>query len=191
MKKATVIFLMLTGLTCSLPVFAQQDIGTLGVLVNHFSAGNSHFIPGTVLPADLDRIVQAGIRAPSAANRQPWHFTVVQTQSLTKQIVPQANDGNVIILISASAEGKASVRETLDCALATQSIYLAAQALGYGSRIYTGPIDAINKNLKTALGIPAAYSAVAAVRVGKIVSGVDAVSAASSRRDSSALVTYK
>jgi nitroreductase len=191
MKKTVVSLLALAGVFCSLPVFAQQDIGSLGVIGSHFAAGNTHFTQGAVAKTDLDRIVTAAIRAPSAANRQPWHFTVVQTQSLVKQIVSQANDGNIIILVSASGDGASGVRETLDCALATQSIYLAAQALGYGSRIYTGPIDAINKNMKTALGLSASYRVVAAVRIGKIISGVDAVSAASSRKDADTLVTYK
>jgi nitroreductase len=72
-----------------------------------------------------------------------------------------------------------------------ESVYLAAQALGYGSRIYTGPMDSVNRSLKTDLGLPSGYSAVALVRVGKVAPGVDAVSAASSRKDAGGLVNYK
>jgi nitroreductase len=158
-------------------------------ILNHYAARS--FAAGAIPKADLDLIVQAGVRAPSAGNRQPWQFTVVQNQNLAKQIVSNITEGNVLIVISASGDGKTNGSQILDCALAAESIYLAAQALGYGSRIYTGPMDAINRNLKSGLGIPNGYSAVALVRIGRVQAGVDAVSAASSRKDAGAVVNYK
>jgi nitroreductase len=79
----------------------------------------------------------------------------------------------------------------LDCALATQTIYLAAQTLGLGSRIYTGPMDALNSNLKADLGLPSGYSAVALVRIGRLPPGADAVSGASTRKALNDVVSYK
>jgi nitroreductase len=169
--------------------FAQENKGPAASILNHYSTRN--FIEGSIPRADLDIIVQAGIRAPSASNRQPWHFTVVQNLELAKKMVPVSVDGNVLIIVSAQGDGKTNGGQILDCALAVENIYLAAQALGYGSRIYTGPMDALNKNLKSELGLPSGYSAVALVRVGKVQSGVDAVSAASSRKKTEELVTYK
>ena len=66
-------------------VFAQQNTGPAAIILNHYSPRN--FAAGAITPADLDLIVLAGIRAPSAGNRQPWHFTVVQNQNLTKQLI--------------------------------------------------------------------------------------------------------
>jgi nitroreductase len=174
------------------PVFlAAQDASSPGLnpIINHFAARN--FAPGAVTRAELDLIIQAAIRAPSAANRQPWHFTVVRNPDLAKQIVPQVVDGNVLIVISAQGDGKTNGGQILDCALAAQSVYLAAQALGLGSRIYTGPIDALNRNLKDKLDIPANQNAVVLVRVGRLAAGIDAVSAASARNPAERLVTYK
>jgi nitroreductase len=171
------------------PAFAQQNTGPVGAILNHYAA--TQFTAGAIPKADLDRIIQAGIRAPSARNGQPWRFTVVQNQTLAKKIVSQALDGNVLIVISAPGDGKTSGPEILDCGLAAESIYLAAQALGYGSRIYTGPMDAINKSLKSDLGIPGNQSAVVLVRVGKVAPGVDATSAASSRKTADSVVSYK
>jgi len=175
-------------------VCAQQNSGDpaggpAGVIINHYAARN--FIAGAIPSADLDRIVQAGIRAPSARNSQPWHFTVVQNQNLAKKMVSDIVDGNVLIIVSAAGDGKTNGVQILDCALAVESVYLAAQALGYGSRIYTGPIDNLNKNLKAELSLPSGHSATALVRVGKVQGGVDAVSAASSRKKSEEVVTYK
>jgi nitroreductase len=175
------------GFAPGLPGLGAQETKAASIL-NHYAARN--FVAGAVSRTDLETILRAGVRAPSANNRQPWQFTVVQNQDLAKQIVSNIVDGNVLIIIS-GPEGHTNGRVILDCALATESIYLAAQALGYGSRIYTGPMDAINRNLKTALGLPADYSAVALVRVGRVQSGTDAVSAASSRKDLDQVVNYK
>jgi nitroreductase len=182
--------LMLPGLLWVMPVTAQQDTGAAGAIINHYAA-NSQFIAGAIPKADLDRIVQAGIRSPSAANRQPWLLTVAQNPVLAKRLVAQALDGNVIIVISAEGDGKTNTREIIDCALAAENIYLAAQALGYGSRIYTGPVDGVNQTLKSALDLPAGHSAVILVRVGKVIPGTDAVSAASSRKAADAVTVYK
>ncbi|MDR1948902.1 MAG: nitroreductase family protein [Spirochaetaceae bacterium] len=157
-------------------------------MLNHYAARN--FIAGPVSQGDLETILRAGVRAPSANNRQPWHFTVVRDQDLAKQIVSNIVDGNVLIVIS-GPDGQTSGRVILDCALATQSIYLAAQALGYGSRIYTGPMDTVNNRLKANLGLPRDHGAVALVRVGRVQGGADAVSAASARKAQDSLVTYK
>jgi len=170
-------------------VCAQQSGGPADVIINHYAARK--FTAGAIPAADLDRIVQAGIRAPSARNLQPWHFTVVQNQSLAKKMVSDIVDGNVLIIVSALGDGKTNGVQILDCALAVESVYLAAQALGYGSRIYTGPMDSLNKDLKAELGFPSGHSAVALVRVGKVQGGVDAVSAASNRKKTEEVVTYK
>jgi nitroreductase len=168
---------------------AQENKSGLQAVLNHYAARN--FASGEISRGDLDQILQAGIRAPSANNRQPWLFTVVQTASLARQIVSNNEDGNVLIVISAEGDGRTNGRQILDCGLAAQSIYLAAQALGYGSRIYTGPIDSVNKNLKTQLGLPNGHNAVVLVRVGRVQGSVDALSAASSRASAASKVQYK
>jgi nitroreductase len=183
------------ALCCAVFVFfagilgAQENKGVLQAILNHYAARN--FVSGEISRGDLDQILQAGIRAPSANNRQPWLFTVVQTPALARQIVSNSEDGNVLIVISAEGDGRTNGRQILDCALAAQSIYLAAQALGYGSRIYTGPIDTVNRNLKTQLGLPNGHNAIVLVRVGRVQANVDALSAASSRAAAGSKVQYK
>jgi nitroreductase len=158
-------------------------------IIAHY-APRSNFIAGTIVRGDIDKILTAGLRAPSAGNRQPWHFTVIQNSALAGQIVPNMPEGNILIVISGPGDGKTDGRVILDCGLATESIYLAAQALGYGSRIYTGPTNTVNGRFKTNLGLPAGYSAIALVRVGR-VQQVDASSAASARKSLNEIVTYK
>ncbi|MCJ7751604.1 MAG: nitroreductase family protein, partial [Armatimonadetes bacterium] len=38
------------------------------------------FQPKPVSDEDLKTIIEAGRQAPSAANRQPWHFVVVKNE---------------------------------------------------------------------------------------------------------------
>ena len=190
----TIIFLGLIFIFAGSFLPAQSagtpaDNPALKPIINNFGARN--YASGAVTKTELDLIVQAGIRTPSAANRQPWHFTVVQNQTLVKQIVPQATDGNILIVISATGDGKTNGPVILDCALAAQSVYLAAQALGLGSRIYTGPIDALNSRFKSDLGIPQDRNAIIIVRIGRLPAGVDAVSSASPRNSVEQMVTYK
>jgi nitroreductase len=154
------------------------------VIVRHYAARN--FLAGDVGKEKLDAVLAAGVNAPSAMNRQPWLFTVVQSERLLKQIMPDAKAGNALIIVSTRSAGDASA--VLDCGLAVQSMYLAAQAVGLGSRIYTGPMGTINARFKGEL--PAGYTAVALVRIG-LVEAVDAVTAASSRKAVDQVVTYK
>jgi nitroreductase len=189
--KKQVLFIMTTlAAFCACSAAAQQTANTTGVITGHYAAPANGFIAGAIPKQDLDQIIRAGVRAPSARNSQPWHFTVVQNLSLAKKMVPQTVDGNALIVVSAAGDGRTNGPEILDCALAVQSIYLAAQALGYGSRIYTGPMNDLNKNLKGELGLPNGHNAVALVRVGK-VEKLDAVSGASSRKSVDSIVTYK
>ena len=183
-KSILVLCLFLTAVFFA----GAQNNTAINAIINHYAARN--FLSGAVSQSDLDQIIQAAIHTPSAVNRQPWHFTVVQNFDLAKKIIPNVTEGNVLFVISAKGDGESNTAQIIDCALAAQTIYLAAQALGLGSRIYTGPVASVNKNLKAALDLPAGHNVVIIVRIGK-VTPVDAVSAASSRDKSDKHVTYK
>jgi nitroreductase len=191
MKKSSlpiILFAALLILSGNVSGLDAQEADAYTNLTGHYAARN--FVAGSISRSDIEKILAAGVRAPSASNRQPWHFTVVQTPALAKRIVSNITDGNILIIISASGDGKTNGPAILDCGLATESIYLAAQALGYGSRIYTGPMNTVN-GLKTELDLPRGHSAVALVRVGRVQQPVDASSAASARKSLDTMVTYK
>jgi len=43
------------------------------------------------IPKDvLDKILEAGRQAPSAANRQPWHFVVITDYEIKKELSARA-----------------------------------------------------------------------------------------------------
>ena len=185
--KKIILLMCILFITAGL-VFTQEN-AAIRAIIHHYSARN--FLSGAVNQADLDRIIQAAVNTPSARNQQPWHFTVVQNASLARRIISNVTDGNVLFVISAAGEdGKVRSDFVLDCALAAQTVYLAAQALGLGSRIYTGPVNDVNKDLKSALSLPRGHSVVVIVRIGK-VPPIDAVTAASARNKPESMVTYK
>jgi nitroreductase len=198
MKKLNLAFLMFPVILYMLPVCVPAGLPVLGaaendpavkIITGHYAARN--FLSGAISAADLNTILTAAVRSPSASNRQPWHFTVVRDQNLARQLVSNIVDGNILIVVSAAGDGKTNGQVILDCALATQSIYLAAQALGLGSRIYTGPMDTLNSRFKNDLGLPNGHSAVALVRIGRVQPPADGVSAASARRPLESFVNYK
>ncbi|MDR1351969.1 MAG: nitroreductase family protein [Treponema sp.] len=191
MRKSFLPVFVLTALLFALGGLEAQEVNQAAYdnIITHYAARNN-FTSGTISRGDIEKILAAGVRAPSASNRQPWHFTVVQNSALAGRIVRNMPDGNILIVISSSGDGRTNGPAILDCGLATESIYLAAQALGYGSRIYTGPMNTVNSQLKAELGLPGGYSAVALVRVGR-VQRIDASSAASARKSLGDMVTYK
>ena len=189
MKKLILLFSLIFIFASSLLMAQGADNPALKTIINNFSARN--YTGGAVTKAELDLIIQAGVRAPSARNAQPWHFTVVQDLALAKQVLSQTTEGNVLIIVSAAGDGKTNGAIILDCGLAVQNIYLAAQALGLGSRIYTNPIDNINRSFKTQLGFPQNHNAIAVIRIGRLPPGTDAVSSASPRNAAGPMVTYK
>ncbi|QQO10272.1 nitroreductase family protein [Breznakiella homolactica] len=205
MKKTWVIFLLIflaaaalcgcsgkrAAANARLSASVAGEVNQAAVLNMLDSYAARDFISGEVSSENISAILECGAWAPSARNGQPWHFTVLSDLQLSKKIISNMIDGNVIMIVSAPAAEISRGSAVLDCGLATQNIYLAAQALGLGSRIYTGPIADINKNHKADLGIPSGYDAVALVRIGHIEPPADGVSSASGRKELSSLVNYR
>ena len=163
----------------------QQSNSVVDLIMNSYSART--FTSEPVSAGDIEVILKCGIKAPSASNRQPWKFTVVRELSLMQQMIGNVVDGNVLILVSGPVEG-ATV--DYDCGLATENMTIAAQSLGLGARIYTGPIRNINSTMTQTLQIPEGWRAVAVLKVGHIEKNVDATSAASPRNNYEDVVTF-
>lgn len=88
----------------------------------------------------LEKIIEAGMFAPSAVNTKPWHFLVLKSQTTFDAII-EANP-NAAMLKQASAAILICYDEKLqhdkgygpvDCSAATQNMLLAAHGLGLGA----------------------------------------------------------
>jgi nitroreductase len=88
----------------------------------------------------LKSIIKAGMYAPSAVDKQPWHFIIFRDKKIIQRIT--AIHPNASMLVGASAgilvcfdtqlqhdEGYGPV----DCSAATQNMLLAAHGLGIGA----------------------------------------------------------
>jgi nitroreductase len=179
-----IIFIISTALS------KGQDTGSsvTDVILNGYSA--RIFTSEPVSDQDLDLILKCGIKAPSSRNGQPWKFTVVNDTALTRKVIGNINQGNVLIIVS-GPESQEGPGVDFDCALATGNMNIAAQSLGLGARIYGGPVRNVNSTMRQSLGIPEGYRVVTILRVGHTDKSVDAVSSASVRKKSEEVVNYK
>ena len=126
----------------------------------------------------IQDIIETGIRAPSAGNKQPWRIVRVQKQS-TKDALAQAAlgqifmaDAPVILVICGvpeeSAERYGERGRTLyvlqDTAALTTTILLAAHGLGYGA-CWIGAFD--EGKVSEIIRIPDGMRPVAMIPIGK------------------------
>jgi len=188
MAQKTLLALSLLALVIPAVGFGQSQSSDIANFISSAYSDKS-FTTAPVNPKDLQLILQCGVRAPSARNSQPWHFTVIRDVDTMKKIVGDTIEGNVLIIISGLDQGDREAAIAFDCALATENMYLAAQSLGLGSHIYTGPIANLNAKYKELAGIPAGYVGVAILKIGNREQKPDAVSSASVRRNESEIIT--
>ena len=189
-------------ITCdSSKTAAENTAGQIGInetavsseLINAILGSYSQrsFKEGVVPPDAIEAILNCAQKAPSAGNGQPWHFTVITNNEIARQTAPRHYvEGAAVIVISGKADERRGVSIAFDTALASQNIYLASQALGFGARQYYTGVQDINDSQKTALGIPDDYSAQIIMLIGFIADDVDAVTSASPRRAFSENVNY-
>ena len=101
------------------------------------------FTADAVPCADLERIVQAGLDAPSGCNLQTTRFVIVDDPELLREIADLLPPGNArqtataLIACCVSREPAPSYEghffDVEDCAAAVQNMLLAITALGYGT----------------------------------------------------------
>ncbi len=180
-------FVLLTG-TLTLSGQSKGNSVT-DVILSAYTARS--FIAKPVADSDIDLILRCGIKAPSARNSQPWRFTVVKDQKIVGSIARNVAAGNILVVVSGVETEQGGANVDFDCALATQNMVVAAQSLGLGAHIYTGPVQQINSTMKETLDIPNGYRVVSVIQIGHIDSSVDAVSSASPRNALKEVVNYK
>lgn len=144
-----------------------------------------------VTDEEIEQIVRCGSKAPSSRNNQPWKFMVIRNQEKIRTILPKAKVGNALIIILGPDTRQEGMNIDSDCALATQNMHLAAQGLSLRARIYTGPIQNINENLKEKLDMEGGYRIIAILRIGHKDQNLDTISFASPRKPIKEIVIYR
>ena len=98
------------------------------------------FTDKPVLEEDINDLLKAGMQAPSAGNKQPWHFIVI-TERKILDAIPEFHEYSkmlkqspVAILVCGDFEAEKYCGYWVqDCSAATQNILLAAHAKGLGA----------------------------------------------------------
>ena len=89
-----------------------------------------------VSEADVESLLQAGMAAPSASNRKPWHFVVVTDKPLLKALADAHPFGKMIahaeVGIAVCGDPAISEWWVQDCSAATENILVAVAGLGLG-----------------------------------------------------------
>jgi len=143
----------------------------------------------------VQTLLEAAVRAPTAMHEEPWAFVVVQDHALLQRLSDLAKpifveevrhrnshgashsfdhftrpdfnifhgaDTLIVICAKPSSQFVAA-----DCWLAAENLILAASAIGLGSCVIGSAVAALNiRKMKTELGIPDEYSAIAPIVVG-------------------------
>ena len=153
------------------------------------------FAPTPLDSAAVQTLLDAAVHAPTAMHEKPWAFVVVQDPALLQRLSDLAKplfveevrhrnahgaghsfehftrpDFNIfhgadtLIIICAKPLGPFVAA---DCWLAAENMMLAASALGLGSCVIGSAVAALNiHKVKTELGIPDEYFAIAPIVVG-------------------------
>jgi nitroreductase len=89
-----------------------------------------------VSAAEISSLLQAGMAAPSASNRKPWHFVVVTDRLILQKLAEKHPYGKMIagagVGIAVCGDPAISDWWVVDCTAATENILIAVTGLGLG-----------------------------------------------------------
>ena len=162
MKKIVTISLLLA--LCVLNVSAQCENCSNEAIKNIMTRTSIRkYTDQPVSKNDIETLLRAGMAAPTAVNRQPWHFVVVTDKAKLKEL--SGGRGGMLeqcalaIVVCGNMEktikGKGQEFWIQDCSAATENILLAANALGLGA-VWTGgyPMEERVASISKALKLP-------------------------------------
>ena len=113
----------------------------------------------------VEKLLRAGMAAPTAVNRQPWHFVAITSREKLDELAGTARNGGMLrqaplaIVVCGDMDkamtGKGQAFWIQDCSAATENILLAAHALGLGA-VWTGvyPMDERVAEVSKVLSLP-------------------------------------
>lgn len=143
----------------------QQD--TSEVVLNNILERTSvrSYLDKSVEEEKIEKLLRAGMAAPTAKNKQPWHFVVVTDKSLLQKLskvnpyaemVARAPLAIVVCGdMTKALDGNARDFWIQDCSAASENILLAATGMGLGA-VWTGAYPAKERYtaVSEVLGLP-------------------------------------
>lgn len=125
-----------------------------------------------VSEADLKLLLEAGMAAPSAKNRQPWHFVVVREREMLEKLSEAHPYGKMLADASAAIAVCGDMNTApdywiQDCSAATENILIAAAAIDLGA-VWLGchPRPERVTAIRKILGIPEHLGVLSLISIG-------------------------
>ena len=157
---------LLVGLSLAGSALAKEpEMAKDTLSVIHSRKSVKSFTGAPVSTENLDKIIRAGMAAPTAVNKQPWSFVVVTDRKKIDALaagLPTARgiDKAGAVIIVCTEPGKANLQSKdfaiIDASLASENILLATEALGLGGHWTASyPYEDKMKHVRSVLGIPA------------------------------------
>ncbi len=155
---------------------SQNIKSTLDIIHERKSVRN--FVEYQISDEELTTLVKAGMAAPTAVNKQPWQFLIINDRNIIEAI--SETNGNKDHYLASSAlivvcgdtlralDGIAQEYWIQDCSAATQNILLAAESMGLGG-LWTGiyPHSERVDITKSTLSLPANVIPLCIIAIGK------------------------
>ena len=128
------------------------------------------YTPEPVSEAQIRRLLEAAMAAPSASNRQPWHFIVVSKRETLDALAEAHPFGKMLteatLCIAVCAEPD-NAHWAVDCSAATENILLAAVEMGLGA-VWLGVSPRADREhaVRDILGVPPHYNVLCLISLG-------------------------
>ncbi len=126
------------------------------------------YTPGEIPRADIERMLESAMKAPSARNSRPWSFVVVTDDSVRKKLGNLSPNFSMVLEASVAIIicGRNDLSEfwQQDCGAAIENLLLEAHSMGYGTcwcGVYPSEqrVEAVGKTIGNTDGIPMALIA--------------------------------
>lgn len=132
------------------------------------------YAEGEISSEQIQKIIEAGMYAPTARNTRSWHFYVIQKKELLEKLAEVHPHGKMIahaqlgILICGDRKLEPTDEYlAINCAAATQNILLAIHALGLGA-VWLGVYPRTDRiqNISALLHLPDHHFPISLISVG-------------------------
>ena len=157
----------MTGCNCNETVQPVEKTDNGKIAIENIMTRTSirSFTDRQVSADTIEMMLRAGMAAPTAVNKQPWHFVVINDRAIMDSLGGNGRQSQMwkesplaIVVcgdMEKALEGPAQAFWVQDCSAATENILLAAHALGLGA-VWTGcyPMEERMTNVSQVLNLP-------------------------------------
>jgi len=134
------------------------------------------YAPGEISSADVQRLLEAAMAAPSAMTRDPWRFVTIRTPETLKKLGAALPGGSMLpaaaMAIAVCGDIEAAFESNIgylvqDCSAATENLLIAAHALGLGA-CWVGvyPAEEAMRQVRNLLKLPSNIVPLAVISLG-------------------------